>query len=355
MIGPRVVHLQDRDPTRHCGATMPELATPPPFPRVFDVLAAPEPGRVQSYRTIQALPVCSGTYVIVYADERDVDDLDPHLAGEIVKTLEGTVLPVCDHWIGRPRDVDGDGRFAVLLSRELGGLGDDGGPVLGCVRPADFDQHLPDPFSNHCDMLYLDPRIGPGPHLRTVLAHEYAHATLAGRKGGDAEEPWLDEALAHVVEARLGLSDTNLAYRVRAFQEAPERSSLVLDEQEGQGPLRDPCRRGAGLSFLSWCAGRFGDQVITRVFESGLHGTAALEAATGTSFTCLMRDWSIAMARDGTARARERVVPDGPSHGWMASGTTIHAIVVGPTSGPVRVAVEGPAGLDMQVTALALP
>lgn len=334
----------------------------PPAPRVFHVLARPEADRAASYETVLASPVAWGDFAAIYADEADLADrqVRPGLAEDLVATLERHVLPTCDPWIGRPSDVDGDGRFVVLLTSRIDGLSSAEGPVLGCVRPADFDTSLPGPFSNRCDMLHLDARLAPVPATRTVLAHEYAHATLASRKGAscadgrscEVEEPWLDEALAHVVEARLGFSDANLAHRVNAFREAPERFRLVGSRQ-GTDQARCHGQRGAGFLFLSWCVERFGNEVVTRVFDSPERGTKALEDATGHDFASLMEHWAEAMARAGTGHDRARLTPDGPPVRWEAAGTTFHVVPLESVEGVVRVEVVGPEDVELRVSVLA--
>ena len=51
-------------------------------------------------------------------------------------------------------------------------------PVDGFVRVADLDPAFQAPFGNQCDMMYLSTALKAGPHLRTVLAHEYMHAVV---------------------------------------------------------------------------------------------------------------------------------------------------------------------------------
>ena len=69
-------------------------------------------------------------------------------------------------------------------------------------------------------MMYLSTSLEPGPHLRTVLTHEYMHAVVFSGKCRQMEgvgpvvleeEGWLDEALAHLAEdqqAFLGRTST---------------------------------------------------------------------------------------------------------------------------------------------------
>ena len=78
--------------------------------------------------------------------------------------------------------MDGDGRFTVFFSRWLNRLGDGRHSVDGFVRVTDLDHSFFPPFGNRCDMMYLSTGLCPGPHLRTVLAHEYMHAVVFSKK-----------------------------------------------------------------------------------------------------------------------------------------------------------------------------
>ena len=149
--------------------------------------------------------------VQVYIDERDDAIVDEEVVRDVIATFDQHVFPHAYRTIGLARDVDGDGRFTVLLSSWLRRLGGGRHAVDGFVR-ADLDHRLPAPFSNHCDMMYLSSALQAGPHLRTVIAHEYTHAVtftakaraaaslaaISGRGNASEEEGWLDEALAHL-------------------------------------------------------------------------------------------------------------------------------------------------------------
>jgi hypothetical protein len=176
-----------------------------------------------------------GQRVQVYVDAQDLAQVGVDVLNDLVATFDGRVFPTAATTFGRARDVDGDGRFAILITSWLTRLAGGRHAVDGFVRGADFDATLDAPFGNRCDMMYLSTALEPGSHLRTVLAHEYTHAiTLCARafpgSGGTEtnrahpeEEGWLDEALAHLVEDLHGFSRSNLDYRVSAFLSEPSR------------------------------------------------------------------------------------------------------------------------------------
>lgn len=323
-----------------------------------------------------------GRHVQVYVDraEPHADELGPTIAA-VIKTFDEDVHPwACTH-LGRVRDVDRDGRFSVLLTPWLGKMQNGRTSLDGFVRGSDFYLDLASPFSNRCDMMYLNSRLRPGPYLRTLLAHEYTHAVvfcehvfesyLPGAKRQD-EEGWLNEGLAHVVESLHRCSWGNLDHRVSAFLNAPERYPLVVPDYYRAGLWRTPGTRGSAFLFLRGCHDRIGDELLPRLVQSNLHGTANLEAATGASFAELFRRWTVSLAegppscvRSGGGAPFERLCP-GPRHHPLAlSGAACEYTVEGtaplylqlhsPGSTFARVTVTGDAGQPLQVTLIRLP
>jgi hypothetical protein len=333
-----------------------------------------------------------GNRVQVYVDERDSETADPALLREIVATFDDVIFPTCLRRFGPAEDVDGDGRFTIFVSSWLDRLAGGRIKVDGFVRPADFDSSLREPFGNRCDMLYLNSSLRPGPHLKTVLAHEYGHAIMFSRRAfpagpdgrlGAEEEGWLDEGLAHLVEDVHGFSKTNIAYRVSAYLSRPEKYQLVVDDYYAADLLRSHGNRGGTYLFLRWCVDRFGEDVLDGMVRSKLRGAANLEAATGRSFESLFRDWTVSLYMSGLDRATDsslpdrykaldprgtiegwvlagprssRVKPDGAVDSWSAAGTSTHfAVVEGSSRGAIRVEVSGPASAGLQVTSAPLP
>ena len=107
-------------------------------------------------------------------------------------------------------------------------------------------------------MMYLSTTLASGPHLRTVMAHEYMHAVLVGQKVGPTgrppvapqeEEGWLDEAIAHLAEDCCGFSTSNIDYRVSAFPGRPERYQLVVDDYYAADLFRSHGNRGVHICF----------------------------------------------------------------------------------------------------------
>ena len=301
-------------------------------------------------------------------------------------------MPTAARTMGLARDIDGDGRFTVLLSSWLTRLAGGRHAVDGFVRGADLDPNLDAPFSNRCDMMYLSTTLATGPHLRTVMAHEYTHAVTFSARVADAarlgrpaveEEGWLEEGLAHLAEDLHAFSRSNLDYRVSAFLSNPERYRLVVDDYYTADLFRSHGNRGGTYLFLRWCADVYGPGLLPALIRSERRGVANLEAATGLAFEELYRRWSIALFLGGLESGRDRapvggfrsinprgtfgawnlagprttrVRPDGPADTWSAAGTSSHyAVVEASPTGAVAIEVDGPSGAELQVTAIPLP
>jgi len=373
------------------GAIPPLASAWPPAERTFHLMV--EDGEVPtaaSYRPVPARLRAVGRRIQVYVDAVEADSVDPATIGQIVSTFDDEVFPVAAARFGTAHDVDGDGRFTVLLSGWLTRLAGGKVRVDGFVRGADLDSRLGAPFGNRCDMMYLSTGLRPGPHLRTVVAHEYTHAVTFSRKPladpargvvGPEEEGWLDEAMAHLVEDAHGFSQSNIDYRVSAFLSEPERYRLVVDDYFADGLFRSHGNRGATYLFLRWCVDRYGPGLLDQLVRSERRGVANLEAATGARFDDLFRRWTVALylsgldpagSPEGAYRSVDprgelqdwilagprawAVTPGGPDHRWSAGGTTAHYVLVaGSATGAVAIEVQGPPGAEIQVTAVPLP
>lgn len=361
----------------------PDLAAPPPRPipnepthlppqhRTFHLLARDgDPASPSHYRAVVAELRAVGRRVQVYVDRGDTARVGPDVLRDIVATFDGRVFPVAADRLDLATDVDGDGRFTVLLTGTLAHLADGKLTADGFVRGADFDPSLPPPLGNHCDMMYLNANLQAGPYLRTVLAHEYTHAVVFCRKSlaqavdgrlGPEEEGWLDEALAHLAEDLHGFSRSNLDYRVRAFLDAPERYRLLVDDYYAAGLFRSHGNRGSTYLFLRSCVDRVGPAMLGALVRSPRRGVANLEAASGTPFAALYRNWSAALYLDALKGAGDGprpswVVPEGKADASLLAGTSSHfAVIEASPTGAVRVEVTAPRAAELQVTAICLP
>ncbi len=371
-------------------APAPAAVLIPPGERTFHLMVrAGDVASAGNYLAVRGQLRALGRRVQVYVDARDVGRVGADLLRDVVLTFDERVHPTATRHFGRARDVDGDGRFTVLITGWLTRLAGGRLAVDGFVRGADLDPDVPAPFGNRCDMMYLSAALRPGAHLRTVLAHEYTHAVTYSLKArgaaavgrpGPEEEGWLDEALAHLAEDLHGFSRSNLDYRVSAFLSSPERYGLVVADYYAADLFRSHGHRGSTYLFLRWCVDQHGPDLPGTLARSARRGIDNVEAATGSPFAALYRRWTIALALDGLDPRDDRagfasldlrsdlggwplagprmttVVPGGGADSWSAVGTSSHfAVVESSGTGGVRVEVSGPPEAELQVTAIPLP
>lgn len=377
---PGAVTLASPEPRRPPNLSTYVAQTPPPAPRTLPVkertfslmVRAGDPASASNYLPVRAKLRATGRGVQVYVDERERETVSEATISEIVRTFDDEVLPTSARSRGVVNDTDGDGRFTVLLSGWLARLGGGRLAVDGFIRGADLDPAVSLPFGNQCDMLYLSSTIAPGPFLKTVLAHEYAHAVTFSHKlrhrpaaatANVEEEGWLDEAISHLVEDQHGYSRANLDYRVDAFLAAPERYSLVVDDYFRADLFRSHGHRGATYLFLKWCESQFGPKLVPSLMGSPLRGIANLENATGRRFADLYRDWSLSLVQKtadnetqgpGSESPRRTLVSaDDPPESWDASGTTSRYFVLeSPRNRPLKILVDAPEDAEIQVSAV---
>ena len=252
----------------------------------------------RAYRRIDGLLKGEGRHVRVYVD-RD-DRVTSRAVDWITAEFDHSVWPNTVRRLGTPRDVDGDGKFAILLTERLARLDNGRVSLGGLVRNNDFRPETPWPFSNAADVLYLNAGVRPGAHLETLMAHELAHAaTISGRldaawwpRSARDEENWLNEAIAHVAENLQSDNWSNLDYRVDRFLSSPANAPLVVASYQQYGLWRDPGVRGSCYLFLRWCVDHYGSAILPKLVHSTARGTANLERATGQPFAELYRRYA---------------------------------------------------------------
>ena len=252
---------------------------------------------------------------------------------------------------GQARDVDGDGRFTVLMSSWLTRLAGGRHAVDGFVRGADFDptprrpvqqplrhdvpEHRARGRARTCGRSW--PTSTPTPSPSAPRRSPRPGGGRAAR--APEEEGWLDEALAHLVEDLHGFSRSNLDYRVSAFLSQPERYRLVVEDYYAADLFRSHGNRGGTYLFLRWCADRFGPALLPALIRSDRRGTANLEAATGRR---LRRPLPALVGRAlpaaGSTRTADRPAAEaasarstsaGPLDGWELAGPRTVAVVAG--------------------------
>lgn len=263
---------------------------------------------VSAYQEVHARLARVGTNCLVYVDREDWDIVEAATLDDLVDAFDNRVFPTAKKLFGRHRDVDRNGKFVILMTHWLDHLSNGKVSLGGFVRGGDFYRDVDPPFSNQCDMMYLNANLKPGKHLQTLLAHEYTHAiTFSEHIFGDYlfdepsrdEESWLNEAISHLAENIAGEGYSNLDYRVSTFLTSPADYRLVVPDYAGAGLWRCHGSRGSTYLFLRWCVDHFGQEILRELVQSNLSGTRNLEVATTQPFSELFRFWCVSLCLDG--------------------------------------------------------
>lgn len=262
------------------------------------------------YTPVRAKLLREGIHARVYLDcDRPLDKKTSRNAAKVLSELDESIIPECTRRFGRFRDVDGDGKVAVLLTPWLGRLQNGRTSLQGFVRGSDFDPRVASPLSNAADLIYLNSEMDESLSRRTLLAHEYFHLLSFGLRVDargrpfPAEDDWLNEAEAHVAENLLGGDAGNLQHRLDAFLADPAGTPLVVRNYYRSGLWRDDRCRGATWLFLRWCTDQFGDALLAQLNQSPRTGRRNLESCTGVRFPVLMQRWTVALLRAARGEA----------------------------------------------------
>ncbi len=324
-----------------------------------------------------------GRHCQVYVDRAHSDPRGLQATvDDAVRTFDEEIYPRACARLGHALDVDRDGRFTILFTGVLDRLQDGKVTLDGFVRGSDFYRDVAAPFGNRCDVMYLNTRLKPGPHLRTLLAHEYVHAVVFSEHvfgeylpvaSRQDEESWLNEALAHLNEEAHGYSWSNLDYRIGAFLSCPQRYRLVVRDYYADGVWRDPGTRGAAYLFLRACRARCGDDLPARLVRSNLQGVLNLEVATQRPFAELFRDWCTSLLQPAAPgdkvdirrplasrmlcgpRHEELTLSDGRHELRLAGTSAGYLLLHSPSGARTRVTVTADPAAGLQVTLVRVP
>ena len=315
--------------------------------------------------SVSSICIAEGKRVRIYLDQSEMDDRNAHqLAEEIIAQMESIVMPRLCAVLGKPADIDGDGYLSILLTSKFSPQrslidADDGSSLMkGFVRPCDFQQSSNQSgtgYSNHCDMIYLSSQLSrvKGLHLRSLLAHEFAHVLCLSQKKG-LEEDWLSEAIGHVSERLGGGDESNLKARKAVFYASPESVPVCIENYAIAGLWRDPgCRGGAAL-FLQHCIDCFGSDFLFQLPQSETYGRENLEQATGVRFETLFQNWNLELADDaGRDRIEWKRISRG-SKTYRLAGTSSLYLSVSKRSAlangtPLRIRIRASPGAKIKV------
>jgi hypothetical protein len=261
-----------------------------------------DPAQESSYSAISTTLIGQSRRVKIWWEDGLAPPADPNFATSLAERLEQEIIPKISRLFGEITDLDGDGALAVCITSRLAAFPRRETPVYGLVQINDFQAHLPRPFSNQADVMFLSPHIPRETECRAVLAHEAAHlATFSRRREIDADGArfdgdWLNEGLAHAAEIACKDDWSNLQRRWQAFLANPADSPLEVDDAHRQRLWENAGTRGAAWSFVAWLADEFGDGILRELAEHPQTGREKLEQITQESFAELFRRWSATIA-----------------------------------------------------------
>lgn len=271
--------------------------------REFKIPLMSSDGNLGKKITLRTTPLMRTEHVEVFVEDFNRDEQSAiDLAVEIAESLEERVLPILNHKIGIPLDVDGSGRLSVVLSPKVPGFTKGKHRVKGFVLPDDL---LPavEPTrqtdSNNADVIFLDSCLPRGEALVALLAHEYTHvASLSNAKRNHLPVPamWVNEAVAHVGERFCSKDNSNIRDRLTAFLQGTNTTPLLLDQTGLEHLHRNPAIRGASFSFVDWCVRFQGDELIRELTYRPGETVAVLEEQSGLSFDQLVQHWGLSLA-----------------------------------------------------------
>ncbi len=279
----------------------------------------------EEYTDVTATLVYQTESFNYYLDNDALDSMsDDHIA-ELCDNFEGVIADMRDFY-GDESDVNGDGRFDILSTPVVNGLGGSPGSV---VTGFWFARDLYDlENSNQREIFYTavaDPSGSYGARisenfavsniLRGVFPHEFQHMINYNEKvnvaGGSSEETWLNEALSHLAEDIFDQDDDR--YMRQSGNENPARIASYLDN------ISETCftcgsnlrQRGGSYLFLRYLyeqAHGEGEQVelLNSLVQSPLAGIENITATLGGTsddFYDMMGQFAVAIFRDGTDSA----------------------------------------------------
>lgn len=244
---------------------------------------------LSSYEQVRAEIKCIGDNVIFYVDSKpnELTDQDITTLCEEFDDVAAREFEI----LGEPSDINGDGRFAVLMTPQVNMLGAMGGGVItGFFYAYDLYDNA---YSNKREVIYTMVPDSAGTYgvvipktfamtnlLPAVLPHELQHAINYNQKvfvnGGEPETDWLNEGMSHLAEDILGYG-----------QENPSRIDVYMNNTSIYGPVIEGApglaERGASYLFLRYLYEQTadGNKFLWDLAHSELIGEQNLEQTFG--------------------------------------------------------------------------
>ncbi len=312
-------------------------AVPPP---VGDVRTFKACGNLNcdQFVDVQATARYVGTKAAIYMDQTvpTVDTLLDIDYQDLGRTFDNRLYAIDAAAFGTESDVDNNDRIVILMTDAVNALTPTcpgGSRVVGYFYGGDLI--LTGPSSTNSNKAEIFFTLVPSPanggctaygrtnalrQLKPTLIHELQHMISWNQhvilRGGNSEEPWLNEALSHYAEelggrlvpdaecpgftsCRSQYSSNNIFNTYDYYTDT--EASFLLFPTESSGTLEE---RGAAWNFLRWVVDQFAtDTLLGSDFTPGLvqttaRGAANIAARTGASFSQLVPEWLMAAYLD---------------------------------------------------------
>jgi hypothetical protein len=298
------------------------LASPPMVgsSRSFEVCATLT---CSSFAQITGTAAVVSGHVAIYVDPGDVASgyaLDSASLDSLGQTFDQHVYAGDTAAFGRESDIDGNSVVAVLMTHVVNKLVSTDscihfGYIAGFFFPGDLIpgyayQHTPGEVmytvvpDSTGTLSCAHTSIKVERVLPPVLAHELEHMINFNQHvlvlGAQAEQTWLDEALAKHAEELAGRtflpgdSATFYSYTrgelidAYMYLEAPELHYLVTPTDQNLGDV------GAGWLFLRYVFDQFGDSLSRHLVATASIGAQNVATQTGYPFPLLVGQWALA-------------------------------------------------------------
>lgn len=280
---------------------------------------------VSIYTEVDADAKCETDHVVFYLDStvssNNLSDSDINTLCEEFETIYESEISI----LGATSDVDGDGKFHVLMTSQINRLGATGGGIItGYFYAGDlFVRSSSNVVSNYQEIIYtlvpdedgeygyaISKEFALSNLLPAVLPHELQHAISYNQHvfvhGGSAEDSWLNEAMSHLIEDVMGQGNENPS-RYSLYLASPSSSGVVV----GSSP--NLSQRGASYLFLRFLyeQASSGTSFLTALEQTSDTGVANLENAFAgpsdfSTFKDFMPRWAIALAMTDRGISQDR-------------------------------------------------
>jgi hypothetical protein len=276
-----------------------------------------------SLDTVTATARYVGLHAAIYLDNAlPAGGFTPTDVQQIGQQFDTDLYPVDHAAFGDESDIDNNGVVIILLTPKVNALV---GPpdchdayITGFFFGADLSPQYRAHYNNG-EVFY---GMVPDPAgtvscaysstlVRRVITvtfiHEFQHMISFNQhalmRNGDTEVLWLNEALSHLAEELGGWHYDSLGVDTTAsrffigdlYNAAKYLHDPLLWAPVTETPPGELAERGAGWLFVRYLTDRFGTQVPRALVNTGLLGSANVEAATGAAFKDLLGRWALAL------------------------------------------------------------